>query len=118
MGLVTDADLHRFAISDRHSHRVAGNPHLHRSAAPKHCKGHAAPFGWQPRSDGQRIAVQTEPGEAQYYRLPQTAQSGDPDAAGAIRVQFKVCGRGVTQEPKRGFGLTEPRRDECMDSRA
>ena len=39
--------------------------------------------------------MQVETGEAEYDRLPQTPQSGDPYAAGAVRVQFKVCSRGL-----------------------
>ncbi len=38
---------------------------------------------------------QAKAGEAEYYRLPQPPQSGDPYAAGAVRVQFKVRGRGL-----------------------
>jgi len=40
-----------------------------------------------------RIAAEVQPGEAEYDRLPQTAQSGDPDAAGAVRVQLKISSR-------------------------
>ena len=65
MRLVPYADLHRFSLSDRHSHRVAGNPHLHRSAVPTHFERHAAPFGRQPGSDGEGIAIQTEASEAE-----------------------------------------------------
>ena len=57
-------------------------------------------------------------GEAEYYRLPQTPQSGDPYAAGAVRVQFKVGGRGLAQKTKGGFGLAEPCRDQRVDPRA
>ena len=95
VGFAADADCHRFAIGDRHPHRIAGNPHLNRPPAPPHREGHAEPFRWQSRIEGDRIAIQAEAGEAEYYRLPQTPQSGDPYAAGAVRVQFKVGGRGV-----------------------
>ena len=43
----------------------------------------------------QRVAHQVEPGEAEHDGLPQTPQSGDPNAAGAVRVQLKVRGGGL-----------------------
>jgi hypothetical protein len=101
MVLAADADPHRVAISDCHPHVIARNPHLDRPPAPTHREGHAAPFRRQPRSKGDRVAAQLQTGEAEYYRLPHTPQSGDPYAAGTVRVEFKVGGRSLCARKRR-----------------
>src|SRR5215469_14255529 len=68
--------------------------------------------------DAEDVALQIEAGEAENYRLPETSQSGDPYAAGTIRVQFKVLGRGLAQKTKSGFGFAESCRDQRVDTRA
>ena len=60
----------------------------------------------------------SEAGEAEYYRLPQTPESGDPYAAGTVRVEFKVRGCGLAKKTQGDFGLAEPCRDQRMDARA
>jgi hypothetical protein len=102
--LAADADRHWFAIGDRHPHFIACNPRLNRPPAPTHRERDAEPFRWQLRIEGERVTIQREAGESEYYRLPQTPQSGDPYAAGAVRVQFKVRGRGLAWKTKGGFG--------------
>ena len=52
-------------------------------------------MGRESRVDAEDVALRAEAREPKYDRLPQTPQSGDPYAAGTVRVQFKVRGRGM-----------------------
>ena len=63
----------------------------------------------QTRVDAERIAAEIETGEAEHHRLPQPAQAGDADAAGAVRIEFEVGGRGLAQIAKRHVGVSPSR---------
>ena len=58
------------------------------------------------------------PAKPRYYRLPQTPESGDPYAAGTVRVEFKVRGCGLAKKTQGDVGLAEPCRDQRVDARA
>src|SRR6516162_10329817 len=72
--------------------------------------------GAEPRINAKHIDLYAQAGEAEHYRLPQTSQSGDSYATGAVRVQFKVGGCGLAQKTNGGFGFAEPCGDQRVDT--
>src|SRR5689334_16281449 len=114
----SDPDLHRLPLHQLRHHSIGTDPNYHGTAPPAHRERQGAPLGRQLRIDRKRITVKVKPGKADYYCLPQTPQSSDPYAAGTVRVQFQVGGRGLAQKTKGGFGFAEPCRDQRVDTRA
>ena len=82
-----------------------------RPTLPVRGEGHAAPCGWQTRVQTQHVAAVIDTGEAEDHRLPQPAQAGDAYSAGAVRVEFKICGGRLAQVTQRRLGFAEPRGD-------
>jgi len=99
-------------------HRCTGNSDVNPRIVPAHGERHAVPLRRQARREGNGVAAQVEAGEAKHDRLPHTAQSRDPDATRAVRVQFKIRGRRLPQMTERGCGFAEPRYDQRVKTRA
>src|SRR5262249_4771085 len=81
VGRAADADCHGFALGDRHSHRSGGNPHPNRPPAPTHREGHAEPFQWQLKIEGDRVAIQGRPAKPSTFSGSLPRAGADSPAA-------------------------------------